>query len=291
MSIYIKFYIVRVGGGKVAKPSMFSKDYDERMRKRKKIRRILTMIVVLLVIIGAVLFSSNIGNSIKIGLDKVNNKVNDKNKNGLKNTESKEKTISKEKEENQQQVTKTEKQNENKSEVDTNKGTQVIKLSNGEEINLVYSIANNQRQYIEVLSKTIQYSISPTKKRIVLLEKNTQNIILVDEMGSVKDITKKEYVSTKGTVFSKDSVLKNNPGYIWSSLPKFIDDNNIIYISQLPWFNRGEDKFIWRYTVSANVHNQIITEGGEISGKEISYGKLLKDGLEVIIDGNVNIIK
>ncbi len=275
----------------MAKPSMFSKDYDERMRKRKKIRRILTMIVVLLVIIGAVLFSSNIGNSIKIGLDKVNNKVNDKNKNGLKNTESKEKTISKEKEENQQQVTKTEKQNENKSEVDTNKGTQVIKLSNGEEINLVYSIANNQRQYIEVLSKTIQYSISPTKKRIVLLEKNTQNIILVDEMGSVKDITKKEYVSTKGTVFSKDSVLKNNPGYIWSSLPKFIDDNNIIYISQLPWFNRGEDKFIWRYTVSANVHNQIITEGGEISGKEISYGKLLKDGLEVIIDGNVNIIK
>lgn len=275
----------------MAKPSMFSKDYDERMRKRKKIRRILTMIVVLLVIIGAVLFSSNIGNSIKIGLDKVNNKVNDKNKNGLKNTESKEKTISKEKEENQQQVTKTEKQNENKSEVDTNKGTQVIKLSNGEEINLVYSIANNQRQYIEVLSKTIQYSISPTKKRIVLLEKNTQNIILVDEMGSVKDITKKEYVSTKGTVFSKDSVLKNNPGYIWSSLPKFIDDNNIIYISQLPWFNRGEDKFIWRYTVSDNVHNQIITEGGEISGKEISYGELLKDRLEVIIDGNVNIIK
>lgn len=275
----------------MAKPSMFSKDYDERMRKRKKIRRILTMIVVLLGIIGAVLFSGNIGNSIKIGLDKVNNKVNDKNKNGLKNTESKEKTISKEKEENQQQVTKTEKQNENKSEVDTNKGTQVIKLSNGEEINLVYSIANNQRQYIEVLSKTIQYSISPTKKRIVLLEKNTQNIILVDEMGSVKDITKKEYVSTKGTVFSKDSVLKNNQGYIWSSLPKFIDDNNIIYISQLPWFNRGEDKFIWKYTVSNNVHNQIITEGGEISGKEISYGKLLKDGLEVIIDGNVNIIK
>lgn len=273
----------------MAKPSMFSKDYDERMRKRKKIRRILTMIVVLLVIIGAVLFSSNIGNSIKIGIDKVNNKVNDKN--GLKNTESKEKTISKEKEENQQQATKTEKQNENKNEVNTNKGTQVIKLSNGEEIKLVYSIANNQRQYIEVLSKTIQYSISPTKKRIVLLEKNTQNIILVDEMGSVKDITKKEYVSTKGTVFSKDSVLKNNPGYIWSSLPKFIDDNNIIYISQLPWFNRGEDKFIWKYTVSNNVHNQIITEGGEISGKEISYGKLLKDGLEVIIDGNVNIIK
>ncbi len=275
----------------MAKPSMFSKDYDERMRKRKKIRRILTMSVVLLVIIGAVLFGSNIGNSIKIGLDKVNNKVNDKNKNGLKNTESKEKTISKEKEENQQQVTKTQKQNENKNKVDTNKGTQVIKLSNGEEVKLTYSTVNNQRAYIEVLPKTIQYSISPTKKRIVLLEKNTQNVILVDEMGSVKDITKKEYVSTKGTVFSKDSVLKNNPGYIWSSLPKFIDDNNIIYISQLPWFNRGEDKFIWRYTISANVHNQIITEGGEISGKEISYGKLLKDGLEVIIDGNVNIIK
>lgn len=275
----------------MAKPSMFSKDYDERIRKRKKIKRILTVIVVLVVIIGTVLISSNIGNSIKIGINKVNNKISDKNKNILENSKSKDKTISKEKEVKQQEATKTQKQNENKNEVDTNKKIQVIKLSNGEEIKLIYSMVNNQRQYLEVFSKTIQYSISPTKKKIVLLEKNTQNIILVDEMGNVKDITKKEYVSSKGKVFSKDSILKDNSGYIWNSLPKFIDDNDIIYISQLPWFNRGEDKFIWRYTISTNAHKQIITEDGEISGKEISYGKLLKDGLEVIIDGNTNIIK
>ncbi|MCY6355417.1 hypothetical protein [Clostridium sp. ZS2-4] len=263
----------------MAKPSMFSKDYDEKMRRRKKIKGIFTVIAVLVVVIGMVLFSSNIGNSINIGIDKANNKINDKSKNAVKD------------EVKQQQSTKTQKKNENKNEVDTNKKTQVIKLSNGEEIKLIYSMINNQRQYIEILSKTIQYSVSPTKKRVVLLEKNTQNIIFIDEMGNVKDITKKEYVSTKGTVFNKDSILKDNPGYIWSCLPKFIDDNNVIYVSQLPWFNRGEDKFIWRYTISTNVHNQIITEGGEVSGKEISYGKLLKDGLEVIIDGNVNIIK
>lgn len=289
--MYIEFYIVRVGGGKVAKPSMFSKDYDERMRRRKKIKRVFTVIVVLAVIIGAVLFSGNIGSRIKIGIDKVNNKISDKNKNISGNSKSKEKTISKEKEVKQQQLIKTQKQNENKNEVDTNKKTQVIKLLNGEEIKLIYSMVNNQRQYLEVSAETIQYSISPTKKKVVLLEKNTQNIILVDEMGNVKDVTKKEYVSTKGTMFSKDSVLKDNSGYIWSSLPKFIDDNNMIYVSQLPWFNRGEEKFIWRYTINTNVHNQIITEGGEISGREISYGKFLKDGLEVIIDGNVNIIK
>lgn len=271
------------------KPSMFSKDYDERMRKRKKIKRIFTMIVVSLVIIGTVLFMGNIGKSIKMGIDKSNNKVDDKNV--LENSDSKDKTISKEKEENKQQSTKTQKQNDNKDQADTNKKTQVIKLSSGEEIKLIYSMVNNQRQYHEVLSKTIQYSISPTKKKVVLLEKNTQNITFVDEIGNVKDITKKEYVSTKGKVFSKDSILKDNPGYIWSSLPKFIGDDDIVYISQLPWFNKGEDKFIWRYTISTNVHKQMITEGGEISGREISYGKLLKDGLEVIIDGNVNIIK
>ena len=56
-----------------------------------------------------------------------------------------------------------------------------------------------------------------------------------------KDVTKKEYISTSKQTFSKDKMLAAYEEYIWHSIPSFIDENTIIYISQLPYFGSGSN--------------------------------------------------
>jgi hypothetical protein len=75
---------------------------------------------------------------------------------------------------------------------------------------------------------------------------------LFDTNGNKEDITNPEYVSSSGTVISKDNQLSSNPNYIWCSSPKFIDDDNIAYISQLPWLNKSS-KYIWIENIQIRV--------------------------------------
>lgn len=280
------------------KPSIFSKDYDEKMRKRKRNRRIAVLIVLIIAVIAIFIaaFSSKIGINVKLGMNKIKsivitrmnkestNKTNKNSNNSSKvnNNENSNKSESK----NSDAV--VQKEDAKKEET----GEYTVKLPNGEEIKLKYSVVNNEKSYIDVTPKTVAYDISPSKKQIVVSENSTQNLILFDINGTLNDISKTEYVSSKGTVFSKDSIMKANAGFIWCTSPKFINEDNIIYQSQLPWFNKGSIKYIWKYTISSKVHEHNLNGGlGELSGADIKYGKLYSDGLEVIVDGNVKIVK
>ncbi|MCY6484439.1 hypothetical protein OW763_08820 [Clostridium aestuarii] len=278
----------------MSKPSIFSKGYDEKMRKRKKRRRILIVAVIIIGVTYVLLFNKNIGKNIAQGfkseIEKISEKIIKLKNNEAPNSENEEKNINEEKESKLDNVKKEEVKGEIKEKV--KQETMSIKLSNGEEINLIFIMNNGKKNYEDVNPKNIQYSISPSKNKVVLIEKNTQNMILIDEKGSKTDITKKQYISSKGTVFPKGDRLKINPNYIWNSYPKFLDDDNIIYFSQLPWFNKKEERFIWKYTISANKHEQYLESSSkEIFGKQIEYGNITKDGLEVIVDGQIKIIK
>ena len=280
------------------KPSIFSKDYDEKMRKRKRNRRIAVLIVLIIAVIAIFIaaFSSKIGINVKLGMNKIKgivitrmnkdsaDKTNKDSNNSSKvnNTENSNKSESK----NSDPVVQKEdvKKEEN--------GEYTVKLPNGEEIKLKYSVTNNEKSYIDVTPKTVVYDISPSKKQIVVLENSTQNLILFDINATLNDISKTEYVSSKGTVFKKDNIIKTNDGFIWCNEPKFVNEDNIIYQSQLPWFNKGSIKYIWKYTISSKSHEHNLNGGlGELSGADIKYGKLYSDGLEVIVDGNVKIVK
>lgn len=280
------------------KPSIFSKDYDEKMRKRKRNRRITVLIVVIVALIAIFIasFSSKIGLNVKLGMNKIKSMVITKmNKDSTDKTNKNSNNSSKAK--NAENSNKSESKNSDavvqKEDVKKEEtGEYTVKLPNGEEIKLKYSVINNEKSYIEVTPKTVVYDISPSKKQIVVSQNSTQNLILFDINGTLNDISKTEYVSSKGTVFNKDSIMKANAGFIWCTSPKFINEDNIIYQSQLPWFNKGSIKYIWKYTISSKVHDHNLNGGlGELSGADIKYGKLNSDGLEVIVDGNVKIVK
>lgn len=249
------------------KPSIFSKHYDIKMKKRKKrIIFIMLIVVVFLIIIlirGAFEFNSK-------DLNQSKSKEIVKNDIVIKDN-----TINKVKD-NLKEKKLEEKKLEEKN--------YIIKLYNGEEVKLSYNEVNGKKTYIKVEPKQISYSISPSKTKVVILENKTQNIVLIDENGNKKDITRKKYVSSRGTVFAKDSILNSKKDYIWCSAPKFLNEDNIVYISQLPWFNKKNIKYLWKYTISSNNHSNNI-DGKEIYGDNIKYGKLSSEGLEVVIDG------
>lgn len=247
------------------KPSIFSNNYDKQMKRRK--RMIIMIVVAIIIILGSIIS----------GIFK---KVDSKNK-----SENKQKV-------NRKVKAKEIKKNDNKNSVSTNTKVSInnnknynIKLSNGVEIKLLYNIVNNEKEYIKVEPNDIKYTISPSKRYICLVENKTQKMILFDINGNQKDITKNEYVSSRGESFTKDNILKSNPNYIWADNPIFLNDDNIIYISQLPWFNKGDTKYVWKYTISNNNYTNNFETIGEVSGKNIQYGNLTQDGLKIKVDG------
>lgn len=276
------------------KPSIFSRNYEKKMRKRRRVK-IIIISSVLLIALCVILFKGNMfGQQVKVGFNNVKSKISSVASGRIFNKSDDKKKIAEDINEKNSSSNKdlNKQPNEESKELEVKEGNYNISLSNGENIILSYNIVNNTKQYSKVSGNVLSYDISPSKNKVVIVEKNTQNLILVDENGNKKDITKKEYVSTKGDVFKKDNILKNNASYIWCDAPKFLDEDNIIYISQLPWFNRKNQKYLWKYTISTNNHNNNISiSGGELSGKDIKYGNVAQGGLEVIIDGVKSIIK
>lgn len=281
------------------KPSIFSKDYDDKMRKRK--RNKIIAIVIILIIVLVIIFSGSIdkifGKKVRAGLNKIKTKITVEKDKGTtdkskEESKDKDKKSSKDSTDTKTENKSVENKNENTKPEPAKTGEYAIKLSNGEDVKLLYNIVNNQKQFTGLTPNTISYDISPSKNNMVIVEKGTQNFILIDINGNKKDITKTQYTSSKGTVFIKDNVIKQNSSYIWCASPKFINDDNMAYLSQLPWFNRQNEKFLWKYTISTNNHQHNLSpQGGEISGTEIKYGNITPEGLEVIVDGQSNIIK
>jgi hypothetical protein len=251
----------------VAKPSIFSKNYEEQMKKRKK--RIL--ISVCIVIVAGGFITVSVKGTFK-GLSR--NEVKPKNSitTDKKNTKS-----------------ATSKKSETVQPAITQKVVGYdIQLSNGKTIKAVYETKGNEKTFkgISPSDSNIFYNISPSGKDIVVFDDKAQSIILLDANGNKQDVTDPEYTSTSGDVITKNSALTSNPNYIWCSSPEFIDDNTIAYISQLPWIGKTS-KYVW----IENLKDKSCTFVQDIQGENLKLDKLTDQGLTVIEDGKTVFLK
>jgi hypothetical protein len=105
-------------------------------------------------------------------------------------------------------------------------------------------------------------------------------MICMGSDGNKQDITNAKYVSTSGTTFDKNTILSTKSDYIWCSSPKFIDNDNIAYLSQLPWFNKTT-KFVWVENLKTKVNTRI----ENLSGEDVKFESLQSKGLPVVLDG------
>ncbi|NFN86247.1 tRNA (guanine-N1)-methyltransferase [Clostridium sporogenes] len=259
----------------MAKPSIFSKDYERRMKRRKR-RTFFSVIVIILISLVVIFTNNGIGKKIKISLNQI-----------------KEETKAEEENKNKQQE---QKENENKNAATVKKQSEVPKDNNIEvqledniKIKLIYIEDSNKNKTIKSIDlnkNNLLYDINPSKNLIVVANPKTQNIYLVNLNGEKQDITNKQYTSTSGTTFQKDAILASKQDYFWGVLPRFIDNDNIAYVSQLPWFNKTT-KYVWMYNIKnkAHLYNQ------NISGEDIKFDKLTEKGLTVVSDGKTVFLK
>jgi len=274
------------------KPSMFSKNYEKQMRKRK--RKYVMLILACIAAVAVIIFSSpikqsllNVKNTITLNKDNKNEKSenitnNDKEDNKDKKEDNKDKIDNKSKEDNKEENLK-----EEATKPKTTQEEKEIKLNDNATVKVVIENKNNDKKIISISNaENTTSDISPSGKQAVFEEKKEQRIFLMNVNGDLKEITKKEYVSTENEIFSKESVLQHNPGYLWGGNPKFVDEKNIAYISYLPWINEDRNQYVWMI----NLQNLEHTGYYNLTGKDIKFGTIEEKGLVINIDGKVNFL-
>lgn len=264
----------------MAKPSIFSRDYEKRMKRRKR-KIILSILVVVVVVIAIVakfeinnIDFSNMRSKIQAWVDSDRpDDLNDDKKDSKKKAD--DNKANKDNEANKK------KEKEEKKYVD-------LAVSDSLTVKAEYTEDNGAKKLVGVDEKTItdgtSYSINPSGSNILVTDSN-QNILLFDVNGNKTDITKQSYTSQSGNVFAKDVVLAQNANYIWDSQARFIDDTTIAYVSQLPYFgDAAVNQYIWIYSIANSKDNCLWNN----HGATVTLGDIVQDkGLSVNID-NVN---
>lgn len=268
----------------MGKPSIFSKDYEKGMRKRKQKIKLAVFISIVVIIFGVVSAKGifkNIGKDTSAQLAKIG-----KIKTAVFKGSSKD--ISKTKSTSDPSKNTSQNTDAKKTAADLQKNAKdseayTVQLSDGKNISAVYDIQNNNKvfKYISPTESNIVYSISPSGNKMVIFDDKAQSIILLDTNGNKQDITDPQYIASDGTVITKNATLSQQSNYIWCSYPRFIDDNNIAYISNLPWIGKTT-KYIW----VENINNKTYSFVQGVQGDSLTLGKLTDKGLTVVEDGN-----
>jgi hypothetical protein len=245
----------------VAKPSIFSKDYQRRMRRR---RAGFAVLIVAAVIVAAVAFITG------------KNYLSKNNQQQANNTSS---TTSTDKTTTDKTTTETK-----TTETPKEEGIE-FKLADGTSLMAVYKMKDTVKdfQYVTPKEKNVYFDINPPGDKIVVFDSGAQSMILIDTTGKVQDITSQVYTSSNGTAYKKANVLNSYKGYIWCSSPVFISDTKVAYISQLPYFQK-DTEYVWIVDVTTGKNTKI---NNAYSGEKITFGELGSKGLPMNIDGSV----
>ncbi|MFL0245935.1 hypothetical protein [Candidatus Clostridium stratigraminis] len=269
----------------MSKVSIFSSDYNKRRRKRKQ--KTVAAVIIFVMIILVIFFSSSLKSYVYNKYDYIRSSkffsiVRRSNKTD-KLTKVNDTVTSKE--------TKTPEISSN----NTAEKTIEVVLSNGTKIQAVYENKNgkNMFKYVTPIDAPVSSSINPSGTTMIVLENNTQSMFKISIEGSIHKINDTKYISSSGGILPKDAVLKSKPGYIWCSSPKFIDDNYVAYISQVPWFDKRTTKYVWIF----NINNSNIKDRNDhtlyekLGGDNVKFGNITSKGLEISIDNNIKYIK
>ncbi|MDV3427567.1 MAG: hypothetical protein LIR50_11185 [Bacillota bacterium] len=233
------------------KPSIFSKDYNRYIKRKRRIKLIISA-VVLVILCSLFIF----GFGIKPFFDKI---LNSPVKPITEETAKQKETVPSQKP------------------AETENKFKEIKLSDSLTVKVGLIIEGTVTKYNGILTEGLNssFDISQAGNQMVYLDKDTQTLYLIDKDGKSTDITYKKYVSRNKTVYEKDSVLKKNADYIWADSPKFLGEGKILYISNVPWFGTNRRQYLWIYDIKTNTYthnlrgNSIILNGLKDKGYEI----------------------
>lgn len=250
------------------KPSIFSRDYEMKMRKRRK--RIIVLSVMSFFLLGFTAATitaksfdfTNIRTKMQMWID------NDKMVQSV----------------NVEQEEETEKIEEVKV---PERKTIDIKINEQKIMKVEYEESTSGIKFKEVkdVPTDIYYSINNNKNLIIIIDEK-QNLKMFNVKGEEQNLTKVSYITKDGEVFSKDTIISLYPGYLWHNSARFLSDNKIAYISNVPYFGTDLNQYVW----IVNVEDKATETLWSSKGKNIKFGEYKDKGLEVNIDGNIKYI-
>lgn len=205
----------------MSKPSIFSKNYEKRMKRRK-----LNIILILLIILCIAFFG---GKYI----------LNKKNINILPNFTSKK----------QSEPKKSENPKEEKKEDAplANVLEYTYTLKNNKPLTIEYTVQGDNKQlkgFKNENLETVEYDIAPNKQNAVFVDKTDQSLILVDINGNFTNITKPNIIYNTGKKLTR-KILDTKQDYVWNAKPKFTSEGNIVYISDMLNSKPGLGYTLW----------------------------------------------
>lgn len=239
----------------MAKPSIFSRDYEKIMKKRKRRKRLAIISVFLISIIGFTVY--------KYDMQEIKATV----KNLVLNKGIKEDVYIEEEGLGTSYIDKH-------LEVKLNDYILTLKVIEN----------NNQLQIEEVLcdKELISVDINKNRDKAIIIDKN-QNMYLINNNKQVVNLTRNEYVSTNGEIYLKDEIINSNKNYIWNNQARFISDDKIAYVTNIPYFEGDLKQCVSIVKIDDNIHKvQQILEGNIVS-----FNGIDEKGLKVEIDGNI----
>lgn len=264
----------------MAKPSIFSREYEKRMKRRKR------NFLIIFILIGI---------GIAISTFKILNNVTD-----YSNVKQKiQAWIDSDSSHNNKETVVEEKPNEVVQEPELPKSEEKfleLSLKNGDKVKAIYVDENGILKFtnLETEDKQVSYDISPTGKKILILE-NDQTITLYNIDGTSKIISKDEYKSTKGAIFTREATITSNPQYLWNNSPKFINDDSIAFITNRPYFGTAAKKqYLWITNLNDNsdvIKWELAATKLEISNRDEKGIKITANGNIYYVDTSGNIVK
>ncbi|MCQ2968966.1 MAG: hypothetical protein MJ191_02380 [Clostridium sp.] len=254
------------------KPSIFSKDYEKIMRKRKRKK---IFIGILSICIAGILLTEVANYDFSKLKDRLQAWVDE----GKENNATDELVEIDEVKEN------TEVQEPVLEEVPEEKYLDVTISDTPISFKLKEENSETLIESVKELPENYYIYIYNNGKDAVVLDPN-QNINIVYPSGEIKDVTLAQYVGPDGDVYIKDNIINIYQGYIWHNTPIQIGEKKIAYITNIPYFGYNLSKYISILDIDSNIHSTVWAS----KATEITFGEIQEKGLEVNIDGNVRYI-
>lgn len=258
----------------MGKPSIFSNDYGQRMRKRRK-RAIINTILIILILISAAYFGGSYfleEKGINIGgiFQSITENIKDKQDKPNQTDESNEPqpstdTPSSSNEDSKQPLEKTNAYYEYKS-------------SDGKVYKLEYTEVSGSKEFIGVKNETgeVQFDLSQDGKKVVFCS-TSGDVVIGDDQGVIKKINTDSYRSkSAGITIEKQTTFKYYPDYIWAAKPHFTSDNRVVYISLLPYLKDANMFYMWVLSIDGSSHRMVDQLTNDIS--KIIYDGFSSDG-------------
>jgi hypothetical protein len=115
------------------------------------------------------------------------------------------------------------------------------------------------------------YDISKEKNSIVFDIKNEGSIIICDSEGKFKVISRSFYKTfSTHKIITKETVMLDYKNYIWAEKPHFTIDGRVAYISRLPYIRVDNTLYLWTVKLDGTNNKNISKLNNDIN--KISYG-------------------